>query len=137
VSLALRQRALASSTLTDLIGDRFYARYAPQGAPKPYVTARRISSRPEGHLGGGAQMFADRWQLETWATTVEQCESVTDALRVALDGFRGLSADTYIGACLLLNEVDDADTGQDGSEAKTHWTAMDFEVWHRRDRSGT
>lgn len=77
--------------ITTLIGTRTYLERIPQGATLPCLTYQRISTpRLLTHdTSGGAGTAHPRFQFDAWAATYSSAKAITDALRAALNGFKG------------------------------------------------
>jgi len=120
----------ANAGLVALISGRVYHRALPQGVVLPALTWQRISTpRLAAHDTSGSTGTAHpRFQFDAWATTYASAKAITDALRAALNGYKGtmgaLNPVTVQGA-LVDNEREnsDPDTGLE-------WISSDYIIWH-------
>lgn len=96
---------LADLNLVALIGNRVYPNYVPQGAAVPAVTYQRISGPRDHTFDGPSGLVKSRYQLNSWADTYGDMESVADAVRIAMDGFSGT-----IGGRVIQNIESDDET---------------------------
>lgn len=124
---------LSNADLSALIGDRMYAREAPQDVALPYVVRTRVSDPGQHHLKGPSKIGRPRYQFDVLATSSESARAVSAALRAALDGYRGpLGGIEYVLESLFDGEVDSYEPATDGSESGLFRQALDFTVSHKR-----
>ena len=118
--------------LTALIGAgdamRLYPDVLPEGVPYPAVTYFRVST-PRLHVLSGPSGFAQpRFQFSAWANNKADVIAVTEAVRAALDGFRGLMGEVQVRGVLSDDEMGDHDE-YDGRTRSFH-RVIDFQVSH-------
>lgn len=95
---------LAVSTITDLIGDRFYSLQAPAAAERPLIVYQQISSEGDRSLGG---VYQERRAQYQWRLVCDTYESIV-ALKTAVRDLAGTSASG-------ISKIDIAD-GPDGQD---------------------
>lgn len=131
--LSMYEELAADSTVTALVSTRIYRGTAPQSASLPYVVMHEIS-KPHAHdLSGASGMAEPRLQIDAIAADPDTCESITEAIRDTIDGFRGTlgtSNTTDVRRCWLVNELDDDFSPQDGGDTPIYRRIMDFSVAH-------
>jgi hypothetical protein len=79
----------ADSRFAKLASDRLYPLLLPEAAALPSATYQLISSVPEYTNDGPTRMVKARVQIDVWSDSYATCKTLTDALRVLLDGFTG------------------------------------------------
>lgn len=115
------------TAVTDLVGTRIYPGQAPQGVALPYVIQFRVSTRRFPHVGGPSGMVRTRIQIDVYAATLDSAQSVFDALRDNLDGWRAtLMDDVYVQSVNLDDEANDFTPSQDGADPGVHRIRADF-----------
>lgn len=121
----LRAYLLGQGAVTALVGDRVYYGEAPEGAAKPLVVVRRVST-PRGYAQLGPTGLAwPRVQLTIRAERQQEAVEVADALRQALNGYRGMMGTVQVDAVFVVNEVDGFGFG-----SRTYERIMDVIIWH-------
>ena len=120
------------SALTGLIGAppsmRLYPDLLPEGIAYPAVTYFRVST-PRAHTLSGPSGFAQpRFQFSVWGNTKGDVIAVTEAIRLALDGFRGQMGEVLVRGILSDDEMGDHDE-YDGRTRSFH-RVIDFHVSH-------
>lgn len=118
--------------LVPVVGTHIYPLVAPTSITQPYVTMQRLMHVNDRHMVGVTDLAHLTLQLDSWALTSCEAEQVTEALRQALDGYRGSMAGVAVEYCAVINEFDSYEPPTDGSEQGIFHTAMDLEMWHRR-----
>lgn len=117
--------------LTALIGTRVYLEQLPQGATLPCLTYQRIStSRVLTHDTSGSSGTAyPRFQFDAWATTYGSAKAIADALRAALNGFKGTitsGADSVVVQASLV----DSETSLPDLAAGMARVMSEYVIWH-------
>lgn len=130
------QHLREAAAISDLVGDRIY----PVGEVKetvrpPYITFLRVSNVHERHYGGGSGVAHPRWQIDCWARSALEAEQLGDAVRNALDNFKGdvdVGSETLsVRSTFLENDDMGFELPFDGSGRGVHRVRMDFTIWHR------
>lgn len=116
--------------ITALVSTRIYPNKLPQTVTLPAITYQRISTpRIHTHDTSGKTGTAHpRFQFDAWGTSYASCKAVADAIRAALNGYRGTmgGADpvTVQGALIDDERYDNSpDTGMER-------IMSDFIIWH-------
>ncbi len=91
IESALYDKISGTTAITDLVGTRIYPELAPAGVARPYLTYQVISTTRSRHFTGvtGSQVDFVRVDVNVWADTSLSRRNVVEAVRDALDGFRG------------------------------------------------
>lgn len=124
-------KLLNTAGVSSLVGTRVYGRVLPQSASLPCITITRISTpRLHSHdTSGSAGTANPRIQIDAHATTYKAAKQITDAVRAAMNGFRGTitnGADSVVvQAALVDNELPDYD-----GETEIYRSQSDYIIWH-------
>lgn len=131
--LSVYEQLAADTTVTDIVSTSIYRGSAPQSAAIPYVVMHEISKPHAHHLGGASGLAMPRIQIDCIANDPDTCETISEAIRDTLDGFRGTlgtSNTTNVRKMWLDTELDDNFSPQDGSDVPIYRRIMDFSVAH-------
>lgn len=117
--------------LTALISTRVYLERIPQGATVPCLTYQRISTTREltHDVSGSAGTARVRVQFDAWATTYLSAKAIADALRAALNGFKGTitsGSDTVVVQAALI----EAESSEPDLDAELSRVRSDYFIWH-------
>ena len=123
------------SSITNLVGTRIYPLRMPQRSASsdtvyPCITYQRISSRPVKHMTAAAPLQEARLQVDCWAATYASADALADALRLALDGYRGLWGSDVIRCCHLENTMALHEEPWGGDEQGVFRMSQDYLIWH-------
>ncbi len=117
------------SSVTDLTGARVYPMGAPNSATFPFVTVTRVSSNHYHHTTDATGLVRDRIQLNAFASTAISLNNVCEALRNAMDTYRGTMGTSTVRNCTLEDESDDSTPPTDGSDELVYSTRQDYFLW--------
>lgn len=107
--------------INTLIGTRLYPFSTVSNPVMPCMQYRKISAVREHDLTGSRNTSWSRYQFDCFGDTYAQAKQVSDALRVAFDG--------YISSDILSSKLENEfDAFEDSGEA--HRISMDFIVYH-------
>lgn len=123
---AIIDRLGANATVSALVSSRVYFTEAPQTPAIPYAVIYRIDSPRVHSMTGPSGLAAARIQVDCYAKTAKEAREVGAAVRVSLDGFRGLQSGVNVQGVLLLDEMDGY---SESSELKR--VTQDYRVWYR------
>lgn len=130
IKQAMHAHITGSSLITDITGGRVYYRTAPQNVTEPYLTYQVIDATTEHHQGGSSGMGRTRLQVDSYSTDADEVESLATAVRMAVDGFRGTSNETFINNATLENKIDGIEGPSSGKQFGIERTTQDFMVAH-------
>lgn len=83
---------LANAGVAALVGTRVYGMIVKQGSTFPCITKQRITTpRIITHdtSGSSGVLAYPRFQIDTWGVSEASVKAVADAVRTALNGFKG------------------------------------------------
>jgi hypothetical protein len=120
-----------TAAIQTLISTRVYLEQIPQGATLPCLTYQRISTaRLTAHdISGSAGTAHARFQFDAWATTYASAKAIADALRAALNGYKGTitsGADSVVVQAALI----DGESSEPDVEAGLARVRSDYFVWY-------
>ncbi len=122
---ALYSHLAADAGVSALVGDRIYPTLAPQEAELPYLVYQRVSGPRVRSHGGPSGLAHPRFQITGAAETYPSLRAVMNAVRAALDGFKGTMGGTggvEVGGAFVENELD---------SEETFVSRLDIVLWHR------
>lgn len=125
VDQAVRDRLVHSIPVTDKVSTRIYPRVLPQTPTLPAAVYQRASVAPQHSHDGSSDLDMTRLQIDAWAESYSEARETAVAIRLTLDGERGMWSGLWVGAVLL-------DSMDDFFEENTRmWRARsDYRVWH-------
>lgn len=85
----LRSLLLATSAVTDIVGDKINWGSMPQGQEYPGVALHVIDEVSENTMTGPDGLLQGRVQVDCYALTYRQAKLLSRAIRTRLDGYRG------------------------------------------------
>jgi len=127
----LRTHLLTKVGVTNHVSTRIYVGQVPQRADLPFVTISRISHGHEHHLGKSSAFARADFQIDSYAFTAKQVDQVSEAIRLAIDGFTGSMNNVQVNDCFLTDESDEFIQPTDRSERVKYRNRSDFTIWHR------
>lgn len=129
VEEAVKARLGAVSGVTSLISTRVYPVKLPQSATLPAVTYQRVSTIRENAMAADPGVARTRLQVTCAADSYSGLKAVTEAVRAALQRYRGTVGGVVVLDVFLDNETDLF--GEEENDAGVYLTAQDFIVIHR------
>lgn len=131
---SMRQYMLSKTAVTDVIGQRFYAKRLPQNATVPAVAYRTLTESHDHALDGLAGMVSTRIQYECFAANAESARSLAYIMIGSeADQIKGLTHGTNVRSVMVedgVREYEDEDT--EGGDYQRHVASFDLMVhWLR------
>lgn len=112
------------------LADRLYPLRAPQGVVRPYLIYSQVSDEQCRSLSGSSGSAETRLQLDLWTDNFNSGWETADALRDALDGYRGTWGFTEIGHCLLDADAHEYSPPVDASDEGAFRFTQQYLIWH-------
>ena len=125
---AVRAILIADETVLGLVSSRIYPMKLPQGPTMPAITYSRISGPRIETMAGPSGMAFPRVQVDSWASTYAGVKALADAVRKALDGYRGTIVSIRVGGIIMDGELDLYEPG-----VEEYRVTQDYIVWHDED----
>lgn len=127
--VALRARLLAVAGVSALVGTRVYPVILPQNPTFPAITYQRIGGRRESSFAGPIGLAGPLYRLDCWGgaagTGYAAAKGLANAVRLALDGWKGVVSGITVQACFLDGEPEDIFEDEVG----VHRVAMEVRMW--------
>ena len=120
--------------VTSLLGSgssfRLYPDLAPASVARPYATLFVVSTNRVRLVTGPGGIAAARVQIDVWAITSLSRSSVSDALRVALDGYRGSMGSELLDVrgVIVDGPFNSMERPEDATEVPIYRARMDVEI---------
>lgn len=135
----LRTYLAANAGLTALLTrsgrKHIYLSRVPQSTPAyanfPCVVYRRANGGHEHDLDGSAGYAAPQFEFHVLAQDPDDVEGICEALRQALQGFKGAMGDTTVDRCTLEDESDDYLESRVGDDVGFHRTVLIYKIGFR------
>lgn len=120
------------ASVTALVSDRIYPQVAPQGTAYPFVTFNVLSEDTQHDMSGASGLTNVAMQIDAWCETVADRVSVSEALRNALDGFRGAmgTESLHISNFFMTDRQNFVEGDTEGKAHPLYRSSMDFSIWH-------
>lgn len=128
----LAAQAGIQAVLTANGNTRIFLSRIPQSNPPsssfPAVMYRRASGGHEHDLDGSAGYAAPLFEFHVADPNPATVETICEALRQELQGFRGLMGSTPVQRCTLEDEQDEYVESQIGDDAGFHVTVLTYRI---------
>lgn len=125
VNEALYELLTANAGVAALVGDRVYPVKMPQKAAFPAIVYAK-SGGARSHSNDGSSGFNRAvFALDCWAASLAQASAVANAVRLAVDGYRGTVLGVDFNGVFLVGEEE----GWDDDRAMAY-ASLDLEVLH-------
>src|SRR5215207_8759733 len=113
----------AMQILLTPVAERTYGFKLPPNTTLPAVTFFKVSGPRDQTQQGPSGLVAARIQVTSWGRDYTASKVLSNEVRLALDGYRGVLEDVRIDGIELINEMDDNEP-----EPNIFKTIMDFRV---------
>lgn len=126
---------LADATLSGLIGTRIKPHNVPQGVPGaatlPAVVYQLLDDAVDHHLDGPAGIARALLRLDALSRDYADCMAIAEALRSALDGYRGTSQGVAVLFAKLSPRASSYEPGTPGTDRGTHAKSSFYRFTYR------
>lgn len=129
---ALMTRFAAVTAVTDAVSTRIWQQRAPDDPTLPYMVVHAIGGTPHHHYGGAAVVAEEVYQLDIYAATTASRDSVKEAVRNALDGYRGTVGSVVVQTITLEPPIDDIEGLDAGRQSGIYTSRIDARVFYER-----
>lgn len=103
---AIYSRLTGVAGVAALIDTRAYPGVAPPAAALPFITFTRVSVERSSAMGSDTGLAHARYQLSSWADTFTGAEALKEAVRAALQRWRGTVAGVEVLDSFLESEIE-------------------------------
>lgn len=126
---ALRTRLLAVPGVASLVGSSgVHVGNVPQGSSYPRIRLQRISTDHAHCQEGGAGIATAITQVDCHARTAKRAKQAADAVRTAVQGWKGASGSVDFRSILLDGERDQFEPDQKGGEQGHYTVQVDLQI---------
>lgn len=129
IDAALYGYLTSQPTIAALVGTRIYPSMLPEEVDYPAVAYMRVSTQRIYGIGGPIGYATPRIQFSAFARDPDTASAVIDAIRVALDGFRGGMGAANVREIASDDEMGEHDGGYE-PVSKTYQRRIDFYIGH-------
>lgn len=124
---AIYTHLVGNAGVLALAGNRVYPLNLPQNPSYPAITYRRVTTRRVMAHDGPEDLGFPRFQFDCYAVGYREVRDLANALRAALNGYRGImGGGVEVDGVIFLNEVDDF-----GDTAEVFRVTVDFLIVHK------
>ena len=127
---AIYTRLSGNAAVRAIVDDRIYPARTPQDTTLPKIVFTTISQGRAPNTAGASGVTNPRIQIDCWADSNAGADALADAVRLALDGYRGTVASVQIRSCFLDAQRDAIVEPRDGGEQRIFGRSLDFNIWH-------
>jgi len=120
----------AMQTILTAIEARTYGFKLPSNTSLPAITFFKVSAPRDQTQQGPSGLVSARMQVTSWGRDYTASKTLSNQVRLALDGYRGALDDVRIDGIELINEIDDNEP-----EPNIFKTIMDFRVKYSEETS--
>ena len=121
IESALLTQMLATSALTNLVGQRIYYSNAPQHVDKPYIVFFKISGKRDQTQTAAMAFCNASIQFSVFAETYTSAKAVAAQIQALFQSYSGTLSSTHINAAFYDNETDFYE-----QDTQLHHIALDF-----------
>jgi hypothetical protein len=121
----LRTFLMADADVLAAASTRIYPTALPQKPSFPAATYNVISATRSPTMQHGDVLPSKRLQIDAWGSSFADAQELGEAIRVALDGYRGDMGDTTVAAIFA-----DTERTSYESEPKLYRVSRDYFIWH-------
>jgi len=134
IDAALRTELKDDATIAGLVSTRIRLSRADQRDTIPYITINRLSGSRFHNATAASGMAIPTFQIDCWGATPILAIAVADAVREAIDGFKGTMGSggntANVRTCWLEGEPY-LHEPQKGDGIGAHGVAMTFDIMHK------
>lgn len=132
---ALRYRLANTGGVTSLVSSRVYLTgNVPQDTPYPYITVFEVDSVGHHHFTAAAGLLTTRVQIDMYAREATAAYAIADAVRTALDGYRGTitvsTSPITLQMCHMQTQQINIDSPTGTEQSGLHRVTQDYMCAH-------
>lgn len=125
IAAGLRAELIADATIAGLVGaDGIWQEFAPPSEQLPYITYRRVSTASSLTLDGPETFRRIAFQIDCYADTIAEVETLKARVRAVLDGKRDTLGSESIQICYMEGETDLSDIEGDDAIRRVSLTFL-------------
>jgi hypothetical protein len=133
IGKALRAKLLSYSSVSNLVGQRFYPSALVQRATLPAVVYTKLRTTREHSIGDVTKLAHALYQFDCYALTKDVADSVSKAIQDSgICSYQGTTAGIYFcGTEISSGEYDGDESPTDGNQEHRYITSFDLEVHYQ------
>jgi hypothetical protein len=122
---ALRAFLLADPTVSAAVGgERIFPVVMPQGERRPSLVYNIISESTDHVTTGPSGLVMARMQIDSYASTPDEGDSLARLVKDRLDGFSGLMGSVEVGGVFAETARTDYQ-----ADSQLHRSSRDYRIW--------
>ena len=124
----------ADAGIAAIVDARIFSGMAPEKTAFPYIVFEKISSQGTSEMLAASELANDVYQFDCWAKSDVVRETMTEAIRDAFDGLRGIimGAATEVRRAIVQGQFDTVDNPVNGKEVPNYRGVIDVEIIYNR-----
>jgi len=130
IETALYDLLRLDTTVSGIVSDRIEPQIIPQGTAYPAIRLNHISSVREHNLVDTVEMVPARFQIDCYGSTHAGARTLADAVRGALDNYRGTVGTVVIQATHLIDEGDYFSEQVGVDQLRRYGKRQDYTIWY-------
>ena len=132
IKTALYDLLAADGTVAGIVSTRIYHQAASTNADLPYIVIQRIGSIHDHHMTAATGLTRPSIQIDCWSTSSTLAQALAEAVREALDVYRGtMGTDSlFVNVASLQGENDDYEIPRSDEEVTSYRVTQDWLIWH-------
>lgn len=134
IEAAIRSLLLANSAVAAIVGTRIYPATSPQGVTSPRIVYERISTMRVHSMAGATGLVRPRIALDCFGDGYAGSKALGDAVRLALDGYKGIAGEDRIYGVFLDSQSDVLDTQGAGDVVLAQYVSLEFLIWCKESK---
>ena len=131
IETALRAILTGDAPVAALVAARVYPVYLPQAPTYPAVTYQLITGQSHYALGAPSHLAELRVQLDCWAGSYAEVQTLRSAVITALGGYRGTIEGVEVHGAFRIAERDEFEETLAGVAQRVWRKSLDFQVWFK------
>lgn len=130
----VRTYLLTLASITSVVGTRIFPNKIPQKNDSwPCIVYQVISQNPGHTLAGSAEYAGTRIQFDVYSETAIVRDSLTEAIRNAMQGYRGTMGSSTVSSVVYKNSTDLYEPPADNSDVGLYRNSADY--WFRHNHA--
>lgn len=127
---------LSGDTAVSAITTAISPHVVGQADDLPYVTYQRITTNRYPHMTAASGLLTATIQINCWSSDCEEAESLKEAIRDALDGWRNAEMGSgdpalTVASVTLVSEQTAHESPNDGGDVPVYGYMLDFDFTYR------
>lgn len=132
ITEAVRAYLVAQAGITALVSTRVRTTQADESDALPYILLTTVSDYSEYSMAGEVGLARSRVQVDCIGGTPLSASNVSEAVRSAMSGYRGLMSSVAVRRCHRIDRTGPEMYGPvDGSQRGKYRVRMDFSIDYR------